>query len=229
MQIIATEVVSVGLFKDLEPIAGEYMGMSPFDSAAHKELEAILNEMLNKLTTREQYVIKGFFGIGDNCDHTLEEIGNHYSVTMERIRQIREKALRKLRSLICTAPFRSLRSYTDDFYPIEMVERRPPITPAAHINDWPKYINIFDKEITVEFKGDTNSLIVRLSWDTFDYFRDRAKDDGIFDVRDMLVPILRNFGFHGSLGIIIGGNRMKKAMNWKTLQEATNYSKLTTA
>ena len=54
-------------------------------------------EVLNTLTPREEKVLKMRFGIGERRDHTLEEIGQDFDVTRERIRQIEAKALRKLR------------------------------------------------------------------------------------------------------------------------------------
>jgi RNA polymerase primary sigma factor len=52
---------------------------------------------LKTLTPREERVLRLRFGIGDGCDHTLEEVGQQFDVTRERIRQIEAKALRKLR------------------------------------------------------------------------------------------------------------------------------------
>jgi RNA polymerase primary sigma factor len=52
---------------------------------------------LKTLTPREERVLRLRFGIGDGCDHTLEEVGQQFAVTRERIRQIEAKALRKLR------------------------------------------------------------------------------------------------------------------------------------
>jgi RNA polymerase primary sigma factor len=54
-------------------------------------------DVLKTLTPREERVLRLRFGIGDGCDHTLEEVGQQFDVTRERIRQIEAKALRKLR------------------------------------------------------------------------------------------------------------------------------------
>jgi len=75
------------------------------DKAAVSPLEAVINinlsgqteEVLKTLTPREERVLRLRFGIGDGCDHTLEEVGQQFDVTRERIRQIEAKALRKLR------------------------------------------------------------------------------------------------------------------------------------
>ncbi len=69
--------------------------------------------MLASLTPREERVLRMRFGIGVNTDHTLEEVGQQFSVTRERIRQIEAKALRKLRH-----PTRSkkLRDFMDPSY-----------------------------------------------------------------------------------------------------------------
>ncbi|MFB3820131.1 MAG: RNA polymerase sigma factor RpoD [Candidatus Methylomirabilales bacterium] len=75
------------------------------DKAAVSPLEAVIGinlsgqteEVLKTLTPREEKVLRLRFGIGDGCDHTLEEVGQQFDVTRERIRQIEAKALRKLR------------------------------------------------------------------------------------------------------------------------------------
>ena len=57
----------------------------------------LIEEILSSLTPREERVLRMRFGIGMNSDHTLEEVGQQFSVTRERIRQIEAKALRKLK------------------------------------------------------------------------------------------------------------------------------------
>ena len=69
----------------------------PIDAAIKSNLREITTRVLMTLTAREERVLRMRFGIGMNTDHTLEEVGQQFSVTRERIRQIEEKALRKLR------------------------------------------------------------------------------------------------------------------------------------
>ncbi len=70
---------------------------SPLESAIRKNLHQQVRKVLNTLTEREEKVLRWRFGIGENTDHTLEEVGQEFDVTRERIRQIEAKALRKLR------------------------------------------------------------------------------------------------------------------------------------
>jgi len=71
--------------------------VDPIDSTVRSALAGATQEVLDKLTDREQKVLRMRFGIGMNTDHTLEEVGKQFGVTRERIRQIEAKALRKLR------------------------------------------------------------------------------------------------------------------------------------
>ena len=70
---------------------------SPLESAIRKNLHLQVRKVLNTLTDREEKVLRWRFGIGEQTDHTLEEVGQEFDVTRERIRQIEAKALRKLR------------------------------------------------------------------------------------------------------------------------------------
>ncbi len=70
---------------------------SPLESAIRKNLHLQVRKVLNTLTEREEKVLRWRFGIGEQTDHTLEEVGQEFDVTRERIRQIEAKALRKLR------------------------------------------------------------------------------------------------------------------------------------
>ena len=69
----------------------------PQDSVIFRDLSEHLDRTLSTLSPKEERVIRMRFGIGEKCDHTLEEVGQVFDVTRERIRQIEAKALRKLR------------------------------------------------------------------------------------------------------------------------------------
>ena len=71
--------------------------VSPVEAAIKTDLKEHTESVLHTLTPREEQVIKMRFGMGDGSEHTLEEVGQNFSVTRERIRQIEAKALRKLR------------------------------------------------------------------------------------------------------------------------------------
>ena len=71
--------------------------VQPLDAAIQSNLRETTTRVLASLTPREERVLRMRFGIGMNTDHTLEEVGQQFSVTRERIRQIEAKALRKLR------------------------------------------------------------------------------------------------------------------------------------
>ena len=70
---------------------------APDVAAIEENLEGATDDILGSLTAREAKVLRMRFGIGMNTDHTLEEVGQQFSVTRERIRQIEAKALRKLK------------------------------------------------------------------------------------------------------------------------------------
>jgi RNA polymerase primary sigma factor len=71
--------------------------ISPAEAVININLKEQTDSVLKTLTPREEQVIKMRFGLGDGSEHTLEEVGQRFSVTRERIRQIEAKALRKLR------------------------------------------------------------------------------------------------------------------------------------
>ena len=71
--------------------------VSPSDAVISLNLKEQTESVLKSLTPREEKVIKMRFGVGDGSEHTLEEVGQNFAVTRERIRQIEAKALRKLR------------------------------------------------------------------------------------------------------------------------------------
>ena len=81
--------------------------LTPEQHMEREQLRNTLNEALETLAPREAKVLKMRFGIGLGTDHTLEEIGNQFDVTRERIRQIEAKALQKLRNSLKTAKLRS--------------------------------------------------------------------------------------------------------------------------
>ena len=85
--------------------------VQPIDAAIHANLRASTTGVLASLTPREERVLRMRFGIGMNTDHTLEEVGQQFSVTRERIRQIEAKALRKLKH---PTRSRKLRSFLDN-------------------------------------------------------------------------------------------------------------------
>ncbi|MBR0488171.1 RNA polymerase sigma factor RpoD [Candidatus Saccharibacteria bacterium] len=101
-QDIASLDASVGREGDDEDsVLGDFVEdeerASPEDSAANQILKEQLSEIIATLTDREQKIIRLRFGIGGGRPHTLEEVGNEFDVTRERIRQIEAKALSKLR------------------------------------------------------------------------------------------------------------------------------------
>ena len=83
----------------------------PIDAAIQSNLRETTTRVLASLTPREERVLRMSFGIGMNTDHTLEEVGQQFSVTRERIRQIEAKALRKLKH---PSRSRKLRSFLDN-------------------------------------------------------------------------------------------------------------------
>jgi RNA polymerase primary sigma factor len=83
----------------------------PLDAAIQANLREATTRVLSSLTPREERVLRMRFGIGMNTDHTLEEVGQQFNVTRERIRQIEAKALRKLKH---PSRSRKLRSFLDD-------------------------------------------------------------------------------------------------------------------
>ena len=86
------------------------LALLPVDAAIQSNLRETTTRVLASLTPREERVLRMRFGIGMNTDHTLEEVGQQFSVTRERIRQIEAKALRKLKH---PSRSRKLRSFLD--------------------------------------------------------------------------------------------------------------------
>ena len=100
---IAKEPVSleVPVGDDGDTTLGDFIedkyNVAPMDSAMQSNLRAVVSELLDGLTPREAKVLRMRFGIDMSSDHTLEEVGNQFDVTRERIRQIEAKAMRKLK------------------------------------------------------------------------------------------------------------------------------------
>src|SRR5947207_9493637 len=82
----------------------------PIDAAIQSNLRETTTRLLASLTPREERIVRMRFGLGMNSDHTLEQVGQQFSVTRERIRQIEAKALRKLKH---PSRSRELRSFLD--------------------------------------------------------------------------------------------------------------------
>ena len=82
--------------------------VSPLEAATRYDLQRQISTSLSTLTPREEKVLRKRFGIGESTDHTLEEVGQDFDVTRERIRQIEAKALRKLRHPTRSKKLRSL-------------------------------------------------------------------------------------------------------------------------
>jgi RNA polymerase primary sigma factor len=83
----------------------------PIDAAIQSNLREITTRLLASLTPREERIVRMRFGLGMNSDHTLEQVGQQFSVTRERIRQIEAKAIRKLKH---PSRSRELRSFLDN-------------------------------------------------------------------------------------------------------------------
>jgi len=73
--------------------------LSPLDTVIQEDLKTSINRILHTLSPKEEFVIRKRFGIGEDCPHTLEEVGQALDVTRERIRQIEIKAIKKLKHL----------------------------------------------------------------------------------------------------------------------------------
>ncbi len=84
--------------------------LSPLDAVIHIALQEKIEEALKRLTEREAKILKMRFGLGGGIEHTLEEVGQQFKVTRERIRQIEAKALRKLKH---SSRSKKLKSFTD--------------------------------------------------------------------------------------------------------------------
>jgi len=83
--------------KELKDVIIDEKAASPFKTLENSEASYRIEQVLASLTEREEKIIRMRFGIGVNSEHTLEEVGKHFNLTRERIRQIEIKALKKLR------------------------------------------------------------------------------------------------------------------------------------
>ena len=83
--------------KELKDVIIDEKAVSPFKTLENNEASNRIEQVLSSLTEREEKIIRMRFGIGVNSEHTLEEVGKHFNLTRERIRQIEIKALKKLR------------------------------------------------------------------------------------------------------------------------------------
>ncbi len=83
--------------KELKDVIVDEKSVSPFKTLENSEASSRIEQVLSSLTEREEKIIRMRFGIGVPSEHTLEEVGKHFNLTRERIRQIEIKALKKLR------------------------------------------------------------------------------------------------------------------------------------
>jgi RNA polymerase primary sigma factor len=83
----------------LEDFVSDKNSPSPYSDAEKNELTEQILMILKTLTPREEKIIRMRFGIGVDRDHTLEEVGKHFSITRERVRQIEVKAMKKLKHI----------------------------------------------------------------------------------------------------------------------------------
>lgn len=97
----------------LGDLIGDGEARSPFDCAADTQLEAQTDRLLATLGEREQKILKMRFGVDESKDHTLEEIGDVFDLTRERIRQLEAKSLSALRKRLGNAPWKGLRDELD--------------------------------------------------------------------------------------------------------------------
>ncbi len=106
-----TPRLAIDSYSHLGDLIEDKNAILPIDAAIQSNLRATTTRVLAFLTPREERVLRMRFGIGMNSDHTLEEVGQQFAVTRERIRQIEAKGLRKLKH-----PSRSriLRTFLDN-------------------------------------------------------------------------------------------------------------------
>jgi RNA polymerase primary sigma factor len=106
---VSSESVRVRSVNSRDPLRKDKNAVLPLDAAIQGNL-CETTRVLASLTSREERVLRMRFGIGMNTDHTLEEVGQQFSVSRERIRQIEAKALRELKH---PSRSRELRNFLD--------------------------------------------------------------------------------------------------------------------
>ena len=97
MMVSSLETPILSEEKELKDVIIDEKSVSPFKTLENSETSNRIEEVLSTLTDREEKIIRMRFGIGVGMEHTLEEVGKHFNLTRERIRQIEIKALKKLR------------------------------------------------------------------------------------------------------------------------------------
>ena len=90
-------LIKVDIALDIRDLIEDQNAILPIDAAIQSNLRETTTRVLASLTPREERIVRMRFGLGMNSDHTLEEVGQQFSVTRERIRQIEAKAIRKLK------------------------------------------------------------------------------------------------------------------------------------
>jgi RNA polymerase primary sigma factor len=96
-QIISLDTPIADSETQLLDLVKDEEATSPEESSMGENVARMIRMILTTLTPREEMIVRRRFGIGEGRTHTLEELGQEFGVTRERIRQIEEKALRKLR------------------------------------------------------------------------------------------------------------------------------------
>ena len=103
--------------------------ISPFEAAIKYNLQEQIKSVFQTLTPREERVLRQRSGIGEVTDHTLEEVGQNFEVTRERIRQIEAKALRKLRASEQEQTLKEFHRVDNGFLPCRLSDERRKMSP----------------------------------------------------------------------------------------------------
>lgn len=102
-----------GFDTNLEEVIDQYHTDADYD-VMKQQFSNLVRKVLKTLTPREEKILRMRFGIGEESDHTLEEIGHDFWVTREKIRQIEARALRKLRHPSCSGQLKDFESLNED-------------------------------------------------------------------------------------------------------------------